>query len=164
MIKKKIMFVRHAKSSWKHNVSDMDRPLKQRGRDDASIISQEFKKLKTSIDFIYSSPANRALSTCKIFQKYLGFPESMLNITENLYDFSGERALEFIRSIDNELNTVMLFGHNYAFTSLINILGDRIIDNLPTSGLVIIDFNVTSWEHVKFGQTKTIMFPKDYRL
>ncbi|GGI57288.1 SixA phosphatase family protein [Winogradskyella haliclonae] len=161
---KKIIFVRHAKSSWKYNVSDINRPLKKRGIDDAGIISQEFKKLDLTIDFIYSSPANRALSTCKIFQKCLNHPDSMFNITEDLYDFSGERVLEFIKSINNELNSVMLFGHNYAFTSLVNILGDRIIDNLPTSGLVIIDFDITSWEYVKFGQTKKIMFPKDYRL
>ncbi len=161
---KKIIFVRHAKSSWKYNVSDMDRPLKNRGIDDAGIISQEFEKLSLSIDFIYSSPANRALSTCKIFQKCLNHSENMLSITEDLYDFGGERVLEFIKSIDNELNSVMLFGHNHAFTSLVNILGDKIIDNLPTSGLVIIDFNVDSWEYVKFGQTKKIMFPKDYRL
>ena len=161
---KKLILIRHAKSSWKYNVSDMDRPLKQRGISDAGIISQEFKKLDLAIDFIYSSPANRALSTCKIFQKCIYHPESMLSITEDLYDFGGERVLEFIKSIDNKLNSVMLFGHNHAFTSLVNILGDKIIDNLPTSGLVIIDFNVDSWEYVKFGQTKKIMFPKDYRL
>lgn len=164
MTHKKIIFVRHAKSSWKYDVQDIDRPLKKRGIDDVNIIAREFKKLNHKIDFIFSSPANRAYKTCKIFKTVLNFKQNQILVDDDLYDFGGEKVLGFIKSLDDNLNSIIIFGHNYAFTFLINTLGDRRVDNLPTSGLVIIEFNIDSWQYVKFGQTKKIMFPKDYRL
>ena len=40
---KKIFFLRHAKSSWDLNVSDINRPLNQRGVDDIIKIGKKFK-------------------------------------------------------------------------------------------------------------------------
>lgn len=160
---KKIIFVRHAKSSWEFDVGDRDRPLNSRGVEDASIIASQLPKKQIKIDAIFSSPANRALSTCKIFLKQLKKPEDTAVISEELYDFGGESVLGFIKKIDNTYNTVLLFGHNYAFTSLVNILGDQIIDNLPTSGLVAIDFDITAWRYLKFGYTKIVLFPRDFK-
>ena len=163
MINKKIILVRHGKSSWEHGVGDRDRPLKRRGINDASIISKEFKKIEYRIDKIYSSPANRAFSTCKIFATNLDWLKDSINIEETLYDFSGENVMRFISNLDNSLNTVIIFGHNHAFTSIVNIYGDQFIDNMPTSGLVVISFNIESWQHAKYGQTELVMFPRDFR-
>ncbi|RNC87164.1 MAG: histidine phosphatase family protein [Winogradskyella sp.] len=160
---KTIIFVRHAKSSWKHDVSDIDRPLKSRGINDALLISKELKLKNIEIDFVYTSPANRAASTCKIFMNSLNINDDKLLIVKDLYDFGGESVLKFITSLDNDYKTIMIFGHNFAFTSLINTLGDMYIDNLPTAGIAIIEFNIDSWQYVKYGHTRAIMFPKDYR-
>ena len=130
---------------------------------DASIISKEFKKIEYRIDKIYSSPANRAFSTCKIFATNLDWLKDSINIEETLYDFSGENVMRFISNLDNSLNTVIIFGHNHAFTSIVNIYGDQFIDNMPTSGLVVISFNIESWQHAKYGQTELVMFPRDFR-
>ena len=68
---KTLIFVRHGKSSWEFNVSDENRPLKSRGITDANTVSKHLKTKEIAIDFLYSSPANRAFSTCKIFVKNL---------------------------------------------------------------------------------------------
>ena len=47
---KTLYIVRHAKSSWAYDVKDIDRPLKKRGSDDASLISNAFKEKNYSID------------------------------------------------------------------------------------------------------------------
>ena len=163
MSTKTLIFIRHAKSSWKNNLSDIDRPLKGRGKRDADIISKRFNEKEYIIDAVYSSPANRAFSTCKIFQENLNWSDNKVNVINNLYDFGGESVLKFINSLDDFLNTIVIFGHNYALTSLINIMGDRHLDNLPTSGLAVIKFNITSWQFAKYGQTELFMFPRDYR-
>lgn len=163
MSAKTLIFIRHAKSSWKNNLSDIDRPLKERGKRDADIISKRFNENKYSIDAVYSSPANRAFSTCKIFQENLNWSDTNINVINDLYDFGGESVLKFINSLDNVLNTVVIFGHNYALTSLINMLGDKYLDNLPTSGLAVIKFNIEAWKYAKYGQTELFMFPRDYR-
>lgn len=35
---KKLIIVRHAKSSWEHNLPDHERPLNQRGFNDADLV------------------------------------------------------------------------------------------------------------------------------
>jgi len=160
---KNLVLVRHAKSSWDYNVSDDERPLANRGITDAHLVSREFKEHLFSAEKIFSSHANRALSTCKIFLENLEISDKLLIISQKLYDFSGENVKGFIKSIDNQLNNVILFGHNYAFTSVSNHYGSLFIDNLPTCGLVWIQFDIDSWKDVDKGITKLVIRPKDLK-
>ncbi|MBT8257528.1 MAG: histidine phosphatase family protein, partial [Bacteroidia bacterium] len=66
-------------------------------------------------------------------------------------------------SLDDALDSVMIFGHNHAFTSLSNSLGDRYIDNLPTSGLVKIELAIDNWGDLKKGKTVLSIFPRDLK-
>lgn len=157
---KTLTLMRHGKSSWEYNVSDKDRPLLERGINDVYLVASEEKTKQSSFDAVFSSPANRALHTCIIFLRTMNVSLRRLEVVEDLYDFSGESVLQFIHGLDNEMDSVILFGHNHAFTSLANLLGDKSIDNLPTAGLVTIQFNEKEWRSVKSGTTKNIIVPK----
>ena len=160
---KTILFVRHGKSSWEYDASDKDRPLKERGINDAYAVSTELGNMKIPVDFVYSSPANRALHTAVIFTRNLQFGFDKFKIENSLYDFSGESVLQFLKGLNNAKNTVMVFGHNYAFTSLVNTLGDTYIENVPTAGLTIIQFAVNQWDSIAGGKTIKTIFPRDLR-
>jgi len=84
-------------------------------------------------------------------------------VVNELYDFSGESVLKFLKGLDDEFTTVLLFGHNYAFTSLVNMMGDDYIENLPTSGMAILRFNETKWCKINEGKTLGITVPKALR-
>ncbi|MCK0162036.1 SixA phosphatase family protein [Allomuricauda sp. F6463D] len=157
---KQLILMRHGKSSWDYNVSDKDRPLKQRGINDAHLVSKTFKLHIPKIDYIFSSPANRALHTSMIFVRNMEFDLLRYSVDNSLYDFSGASVEQFVRAIDNKLNTVAIFGHNYAFTSLANTWGDQYIENVPTAGLVHITFGVDDWSEIKAGTTTQMIFPK----
>lgn len=160
---KTLILVRHGKSSWEHLVDDKDRPLIERGVKDGHSVSQKFKSRTMPIDAVFSSSANRALHTCMIFLRQLNLPFKQLQVTDDLYDFSGEQVLEFLKNMDNQLNTVMIFGHNEAFTNVANSLGNSYIDSVPTTGLVELYFDVNDWTSVKKGTTKRTIFPKDLK-
>lgn len=160
---KTVIFIRHGKSSWKYQVDDKDRPLKQRGIDDAHKVAQALKKLGYSIDWCFSSPANRALHTCLIFLRNLGFDFKRFELANELYDFSGDSVLQFLKNLEDQHSTVLIFGHNYAFTTLVNKLGDNYIENLPTSGMAIIEFDAITWQNLGKGKTKHIIVPKELR-
>ncbi|MDU8886965.1 histidine phosphatase family protein [Yeosuana sp. MJ-SS3] len=160
---KKIIFVRHAKSSWEYDVPDSERPLKSRGVTDIFNISNKFKMSNIHIDAVYSSHAKRAADTCDIFVENLGISTKIVQISDKLYDFSGDNVVSFIKSLDDSLQTVAIFGHNYALTSIVNTYGDKYIDNVPTSGLVMIDFNIDHWKNLSKGQTVLVLIPKDLR-
>ena len=160
---KTIVLVRHGKSSWDYEVSDKDRPLQLRGIKDAHLISEIYSREQLNLNMAYSSPANRALHTCMIFLRIWDFPLDKLEITDALYDFSGDSVKSFIQDLDDDLEKVALFGHNYAFTELVNYWGDRSIENVPTSGLVEIKFDVPSWNKVSKGIINKVLFPKQLR-
>ncbi|MBA6152594.1 SixA phosphatase family protein [Gelidibacter maritimus] len=160
---KTIVLIRHAKSSWDHDVSDLNRPLSKRGFTDANLVSKAFKSYGFSPDAIYSSPANRAITTCSIFMENLNFSKDLLTIDHKIYDFGGNQVRRFLKSLNEGLQKVVIFGHNHAFTSLVNSFGDLDIDNLPTSGLVMIDFNVNHWQDIGQGETKLYLKPKDFK-
>lgn len=155
--------MRHGKSSWEFDVSDRERPLKQRGVTDTQLVLNQFKSYNFYPEVIFSSPANRALSTCKIFMEGLKLEDSMLHIEESLYDFSGNLVIDFIKSLPDNYKNIMLFGHNHAFTSISNIFGDKFIDNLPTAGLVKLNIDIEMWSALKKGKTELIIIPKNLK-
>ena len=84
---KKLILIRHAKSSWKYNVSDIDRPLSNQGFDDILIMSEILRNLKIKIDVCFSSPAKRALDTGKNILKNLHINNELMLIKKSvLYD------------------------------------------------------------------------------
>lgn len=160
---KTLILVRHGKSSWDYDVSDKDRPLKQRGINDAHLVGARFKSDAIDLDAAFASPACRALHTAMIVLREFDFPLEDFQVTEMLYDFSGSSVANFVRSLDDDIQKVIIFGHNYAFTNIANQWGNRAIDNVPTSGLVQIRFDTDRWESVQNGVTEHILFPKQLR-
>ncbi|MDT0540899.1 MULTISPECIES: SixA phosphatase family protein [Croceitalea] len=160
---KTITFIRHGKSSWDYQVSDLDRPLKERGINDTKLVAEEFKNSGYTVDFIYSSPANRALHTSMIFTRVLDFELNNFKVRKMLYDFSGESVLKFIKSIEDKYHHILIFGHNYAFTTLVNTLGDTYIENVPTAGLIQIEFDIHNWYALQKGKTIKTILPKELR-
>ncbi|NKI31924.1 SixA phosphatase family protein [Croceivirga thetidis] len=160
---KTVIFIRHGKSSWDYDVSDKDRPLKERGISDAYLIGAKLSSFDLAIDKAFSSPANRALHTAIIVLRELSFDFKNLDVSDELYDFSGENVLQFLKGLNSSLDTVLVFGHNYAFTTLANTLGDSYIENLPTAGMVQINFKTNDWSKLGEGQSKNIVFPKHLR-
>lgn len=160
---KTLILVRHGKSSWEYSVGDKDRPLLQRGINDAHLVADTFHENALTIDMVFSSPANRALHTAMIFCRQMYFPLQRFQLSERLYDFSGDEVLQFVRELDDAVGTVMIFGHNHAFTHIANSLGNSYIENVPTSGLVQLDFDVDQWASVQKGITNRTIFPKALR-
>jgi len=157
---KTLIIVRHAKSSWKYDVSDINRPLKSVGITDATLVSYKFKMSDYIPEAIFSSPAKRAFETCKIFIANMEYSYKNVQISDQLYDFGGNKVVNFIKSLDKNYKSVMIFGHNHALTAIVNTYGDKDVDNLPTSGLVIIKFEIDSWKDIENGKTELILFPR----
>ena len=67
---KSVIIIRHAKSSWDNiGESDFDRPLNDRGKEDAPKMANRLIERKVSIDAFISSSAKRARKTAALFIK-----------------------------------------------------------------------------------------------
>ena len=161
---KTLFLIRHAKSSWKFDVTDHERPLKKRGYNDAKIVANNLNKyLKISPDLVLISNAKRAIQTAEIFIEELGWENLNCQLNNDLYDFSGEDAFRVITSCPDEVSTLVVFGHNPTLSILASQLGSNFIENLPTSGVVIINFDVNSWDDIKNGLTIKTIYPRDLK-
>lgn len=160
---KEITFVRHAKSSWEYDLPDVERPLKSRGITDAGLVSTEFLKHEFRPQSVFTSPAARARKTCDIFVGKMELDLSIVEIVDSLYDFGGSNVIRFVKSLEDNLDKVMIFGHNHAFTSIANSFGTEYIDNVPTSGLFKLDFDIKSWADLNQGITSLTIFPRDLK-
>jgi phosphohistidine phosphatase len=164
---KQITFVRHAKSDWGNEfLKDIDRPLNEQGYSDAYFLSEWFRKNKSLPDLIISSTATRAFNTALIFSRTFDFDMRCFGLEKEIYESTSERLNAFIKELDDDKNSLMLFGHNPAITNICNELGeDLFFDNVPTCGIVSLTFNISSWKTLalKTGILDFYQFPKDFK-
>jgi phosphohistidine phosphatase len=160
---KTLYFLRHAKSSWATDQPDHLRPLKERGRLDARILSRYVAPQYKAPELVLNSDATRAIQTGVFFHDAFGLKQEQIKMMHQMYDFSGEQVLYLIKNLPENVSRVLLVGHNHAFTALVNMLGDLKIDNLPTCGFVHIDFTCNQWKDVRRGHTKNKVFPIEFK-
>lgn len=163
---KTLFLVRHAKSSWASaEISDFDRPLKDRGESDAKMIASHLLEKKISPDVIISSPALRALSTAKIYAEILSYDPSEIITKDDIYFGSSFEIKNAFTNLESDINTAFIFGHNPYMTEVINDYTDDIIVNVPTSGTAHIVSEVDSWAdfETKTPKMQYFYYPKMFR-
>lgn len=160
---KNLILIRHAKSSWEAPLKDFDRPLMKRGILDAHDVSVNISQYLPKTFIIWSSTAARASETALIFAQNLSYPLESIIFKDDLYTFDERQLEKVIKSCDNSLESVILFGHNEAITNFVNKFGDVFIENVPTSGFVSLQFETDSWNNIDKGKTKKTIFPKDLK-
>jgi phosphohistidine phosphatase len=160
---KKLYLIRHAKSSWDNpEIDDFNRPLNSRGEKDAPKMGRRLKEKRLTPDIVVSSPAVRALDTCKIICEVLSFNKTKIIENKSLYHASEEEILRVVRSLrdrtGDEEENVLLFGHNPGLTDFANRLLEEKILNIPTTGIVCAELAIRKWEDADWGCGKMLFF------
>ncbi|MDA0758281.1 MAG: phosphoglycerate mutase family protein [Bacteroidetes bacterium] len=160
---KRLVIIRHAKSSWEDNIDDLKRPISNQGYTDSQIMSGIFNNLDIKINAIFSSHSKRTLQTAEIFHNNLSY-SSNINIVKSfdLYDFSGNIVDEFVKNINNKLDNVMIFTHNNSCNKLALVYGGISNLHVPTSGILIFEFDVSLWSDIIKGKCN-YYFPKIFK-
>ena len=142
---KTLYIIRHAKSSWSFNLRDFDRPLGERGRGDVKKVG---KYLKDNLDLpklMIASPASRAFYTSLFIADAWGYPEEKIVLDPAFYHGSPSGIIKTLSGLGNA-SSVAIFGHNPGLTDLTNTISDASIDNIPTCGVVGIEYKMDSWK------------------
>lgn len=156
---KELFIVRHGKSSWDiENISDIDRTLKERGIHDGYKMAERILKQDKNPDKIISSPAVRALHSATIFARVFDYPYHEIQINEKIYHAGTNQMLTIIKDIPKEIDSLMVFGHNPTFTDLANYFIGNEIENVPTTGIVDILFEINSWSDISNLKVKNWFF------
>ena len=160
---KQLILIRHAKSSWDAPLQDVDRPLSNKGIQDAHLVSSNIVNQIPKSFIVWSSFAKRAAETAMIFSQNISFPFESVVVKEELYTFDDKKLEKIIKSCSNDYDNLILFGHNEAITNFVNKFGSIFINNVSTCGFVNITFEQNSWENIEKGTTKKVIFPRDLK-
>lgn len=162
MPRKKVYLIRHAKSSWKDAaIDDFDRPLNKRGRQNAPFMAELLKERNIMPDIIISSPALRAKTTAQAIAETLGYTNILF--LDDVYEATKETLQKILRGLDDSYKVVFLVGHNPSLGELAQHL-TGLEENIPTCGIVEIEFTCKKWADINPQNAKLSMFdyPKRY--
>lgn len=158
---KNVILLRHAKSSWDNLLlSDFERPLNGRGKNDAPLIGKEICRYGILPDLILCSSSQRTRQTLAAIQHH--FPKATIEFKRDLYHSSADHMLNLVKSVPDHFNTVMLVAHNPGITYAFELFGDVRIDNVPTCGVGCFSFDVNSFTDIKSGNgnLEYFVYPK----
>lgn len=144
---KTLLIMRHAKSSWKElGLSDHDRPLNKRGRNDAPKMGRLIRKKKLKPELIICSSAKRARETLKHVIEACGYKQE-IRISEALYAAGPEAYIKLLKELDDAYDRVMVVGHNPGLEELLERLtGEEHI--LPTAALARVELPTKRWREL----------------
>ena len=160
---KNLILIRHGKSSWEYHFKDVDRPLNQKGINEAHLVASYCLRFLPPSYVVWSSVAQRASQTALIFAQNILYPIESIVFKQELYTFDENKLEKVIKSGNYIFETIILFGHNEAITNFVNKFGDIFIDHVPTAGLVALQFDTDDWAKINKGKTKKILFPKNLK-
>jgi phosphohistidine phosphatase len=145
MKERTLILLRHAKSDWSGGEADLDRPLAKRGRRQAPESGRWLAENIPGIDLAVVSPARRARSTWDLVAAELDLtPETRFD--DRVYAASGDELLTLVRALSDDLDTVILVGHNPGLEDLASLLTGEWTP-MPTSALAVITLT-GSWSSV----------------
>ncbi|WP_417429607.1 SixA phosphatase family protein [Halpernia sp.] len=153
---KTLLLIRHAKSDWPENTEDLERPLAEIGKKDATEMSKYLLANNTKIDYFLASPAKRTVETCEIFAKHY---QKSFETAEKLYNPSEKNFHSVVFSLDDKHNSACLFSHNNGISNFANSFSENII-HFPTCGVAIFNFDCEKWSEFEMANKNLVAFYK----
>jgi phosphohistidine phosphatase len=150
---KRLYLLRHAKSSWKEpGLSDFERPLKHRGREACAVMAAYMAQHGIAPDLVLCSPARRAAETLGLIVRHLG-RELDTVFRERLYMASAPELLAELRGVDDQVEALMVVGHNPGLADLARgLVGSgepaalaALSRKVPTAALACFDLDCQRW-------------------
>ena len=141
-----LLAVRHAKSSWDHDVEDHDRPLSGRGRRDADALGRLLVQRGLAPDLVLCSTATRTRETWERAHA-VGATAGEVRLVRGIYHAWVPELVRLVRQTPDELGTVLLLGHSPGIPDLVEHICIRtdsadwaqLDQKYPTSGLAVVN-------------------------
>jgi len=159
---KKIIFIRHGRAEDDSpDIPDFERSLTLKGKNISRLMAGKLKEKEKNIGILVTSPAFRAIETALIFAGEYGIDAENIIIKSILYFRINEKSFfDILKSINEDVSTITLFGHNPSFTDLAGYFCREAFDVIPKSGIVCLSFNVKTWSEIKRNSGSQVLFLK----
>lgn len=145
---KTLLLMRHAKSSWKHpEIKDHERGLNKRGKKDAPRMSKLLADNELVPQRILTSTAERSRQTVDAVLEATSF-NGEVSFLDALYMAEPEIYLELLSLMPDDLERILVIGHNPGLEGLLQILSGR-VESLPTAAIAYLSLPIHSWKEIR---------------
>lgn len=155
---KLLTLIRHAKSDWDDDLYDFDRPLSDKGKEDAPAIGDHIFENLPKPDLVISSPAFRTMETAEIIAEKIGYPKEKISFVDELYLCSISEYIEVLLTQSVKVHHIMIISHNPGTTGFVNLLTDNNIADMPPCGVAHIKLDLYKWEDVEPGTGELVKY------
>jgi phosphohistidine phosphatase len=149
---KRLVLIRHAKSSWSDpSLADHDRPLNDRGRRAAVVMGRHLHSTGIRPDLVLCSSARRAQQTLEGLDIGSG---AVVTIEDGLYGATAVGLLRRLQELQATVGCVVLIGHNPSIEDLARTLtadGLAATQKFPTGAVVDIELLMPTWAELEGG-------------
>jgi phosphohistidine phosphatase len=150
MAPKRVLFLRHAKSSWDDpDLDDIDRPLNSRGKRAAARVGRFIRDEDLVPDLVLCSAARRTQETLE----RLDLPERTAVLIEpDLYGAPAATLLSRLRHVADDVGSVLMIGHNPGMHDAVATIvasGASRPDEFPTAALAVTRLPIDHWREVR---------------
>lgn len=140
---RRLVLLRHAKSSWEHALPDVERPLSPRGRRDARAAGSWLVEHVGRPDLVLCSPSVRTRQTWARVRE--AEPDVLgtvpVRFEAAIYEAWSETLLDLARALPDDVRAAVLVGHGPGLPDLAERLnrvsGDGPIGKFRTSGVAV---------------------------
>jgi phosphohistidine phosphatase len=94
---------------------------------------------------ILSSTAIRALETARLILEQLNLPITALTACEEIYGHGPQGLIVATKKLKPETKIACLVGHNPDVTDFAGMLTGIPINDMPTSGILAVEFDLLHW-------------------
>lgn len=168
---RQLFLLRHAKSGWDNpTLEDYHRPLAPRGRKAAPLMGREMARRGWLPDLALVSSAARTRETWELAGAQLPVP-CPAQFSETIYEAAPWRILAEINNVPDEVESLLVVGHNPGLELLAKMLADPSSDNsvldrlsakFPTAAIARLEVD-SDWAELAAGSARLADFisPKD---
>ena len=152
---KMVLLLRHGKSDWSTEVDDRERPLAKRGRNAARAMGEFLTRAGQTPDAIVVSPARRAADTASLAVAAGGW-QCPVRTSELLYTADALTMLDVARAEADDVERLMLVGHQPASSEAVVRLVDGGTLGLPTAAVAGIELDIEDWAEIEPGRGRLV--------
>ncbi|MEU9668345.1 histidine phosphatase family protein [Streptomyces bobili] len=159
---RRIVLFRHAKADWPQ-VTDHERPLADRGRQDAAVAGRKLTDSGIAVDLALCSTATRTRETWKLAVHELPHrPKTVYE--ERIYEASPGELIALLNEVSDGVRNLVLVGHNPGIEGLAEILSGTAEEDarermtrrgFPAAAFAVLTFD-GSWKSLEPGTASLV--------
>jgi phosphohistidine phosphatase len=146
---KRLAVMRHADA--KSASIDYERPLSTYGLSQAAESAKDLKQC-CSPDLVLVSGALRTRMTAKVVKDVYSFDDGIFEFDDRIYESSLSELSKRLREVDNNVDELLLIGHNPGVSMLVSSLIGQYCTYTPGTYVLIEFDNAKDWQSLKRGK------------